>query len=132
MSRAHHKSEGLYRLKLVIYKKERYKKNQISKNRSSDKRPGTYCIGCLISKMPARSSLIWVHIVCIEANPYPVTIFCPENVVCFLRLLHIFKCTSTRYFHRSKQYKSCSDCSQGRSLIWVHIVCNIGYIRTYY
>ena len=25
-------------------------------------------------------------------NPYPTTIFCPENVVCFLCLLHIFKC----------------------------------------
>ena len=24
-------------------------------------------------------------------NPYPSNIFCPENVVCFLCLLHIFK-----------------------------------------
>ena len=23
-------------------------------------------------------------------NPYPVTIFCPENVFCFLRQLHIY------------------------------------------
>ena len=27
-------------------------------------------------------------------NPCPATISCPENVVCFLRLLHIFKWTS--------------------------------------
>ena len=26
--------------------------------------------------------------------PYPATIFCPENVVCFLHLLHVFKYTS--------------------------------------
>ena len=26
-------------------------------------------------------------------NPYPVNIFCHESVVCFLCLLHIFKCT---------------------------------------
>ena len=25
---------------------------------------------------------------------FPTTIFCPKNVVCFLCLLHIFKCTS--------------------------------------
>ena len=34
---------------------------------------------------PVQNSLI---------NPYPATILCPENVVCFLCLLHIFKCTS--------------------------------------
>ena len=25
---------------------------------------------------------------------YPATIFCPENVACFLHLLHVFKCIS--------------------------------------
>ena len=29
----------------------------------------------------------------IEINPYLASFFCAENV-CFLRLLHIFKCTS--------------------------------------
>ena len=28
-----------------------------------------------------------------QLNSYPATIFDPENVVCFLRLLHIFKST---------------------------------------
>ena len=47
---------------------------------------------------------IWVFTVCKSThlgvsliqrvNPYPANIFCPENVVCFLRLLLIFKCTS--------------------------------------
>ena len=27
-------------------------------------------------------------------NPYPANIFCPENIVCFLHLLHILKFTS--------------------------------------
>ena len=27
-------------------------------------------------------------------NPCLASIFCSENVVCFLRLLHVFKCTS--------------------------------------
>ena len=27
----------------------------------------------------------------------------------------------------SKHYEARSDCSQGSSLIWVHIVCNIGH-----
>ena len=66
-----------------------------------------------------------------------------ENVVCFLHLLHIFKCTSDkifswmqtiwtliRLFSRCKQYESWSDCSLGSSLIWVHTVCNIVYLRT--
>ena len=29
-----------------------------------------------------------------KRGPYPTTILCPENVVCFLCLLHILKCTS--------------------------------------
>ena len=29
-----------------------------------------------------------------KLNLYPAIIFNPENGVCFLRLLHIFKCTS--------------------------------------
>ena len=30
-------------------------------------------------------------------------------------------------YHGSKLYEHRSDCSYGSSLIWVHIVCNIGY-----
>ena len=56
--------------------------------------------------------------------------FCPENVECFLPLLHIFKCFQTRFFHGSKYYEPWLDCSQGGSLIWVHIICNKGYPRT--
>ena len=38
--------------------------------------------------------------------PYPATIFCPENVVCFLHLLHIVKCViQTIFFYGSKQYE---------------------------
>ena len=46
-------------------------------------------------------------------------IFCPENVVCFLHLLHVFKCTSDNCTsdHGSKHFEP--------TLIWVHIVCNI-------
>ena len=53
-------------------------------------------------------------------NPYTATVFCPENVVCCLCLLHIFKCTS-EFFMDANNILS--------SLIWVHIVCNIGYLR---
>ena len=58
-------------------------------------------------------------LVCRESkiNPYPATIFCTESVVCFLCLLLIFKC---------KQYEPRSERS---SLIWAHIVCNIGYLK---
>ena len=33
-------------------------------------------------------------------------------------------------FHRSKHYEPWSDCSFRSSLIWVHIVCNIGHQNT--
>ena len=37
---------------------------------------------------------------------FPPVFFLPENVVYFLRLMHIFKCTNqTRYFHGRKQYE---------------------------
>ena len=50
----------------------------------------------------------------------------------------IFRCifflgalrVKTKFFHGSKQYEPRSDCSQGSSLIKVHIVCNIAYQRT--
>ena len=41
-------------------------------------------------------------------NFYPAKILCPEDVVCFLRMLHIFKCTSevqTRFYHGSKHFE---------------------------
>ena len=59
-------------------------------------------------------------------NPYPTTIFCLENV-CSLYLLLIFKCASDlmlKNYHVSKHFDHWSDCS------WVHIVCNIGFLRT--
>ena len=37
---------------------------------------------------------VHVHIFKVEVNLYHATVFCPEEVVCSLRLLHIFKCTS--------------------------------------
>ena len=45
-----------------------------------------------------------------------------ENVSCLLRLLHIFKCFPDEFYHGSKNYEPRSDCSEGSSLIWVHIV----------
>ena len=50
------------------------------------------------------------------ANNYPIdnTIFCPENVICVLHLLHILKCISDLL----------------GSLIWVYIICNMGFLRT--
>ena len=35
----------------------------------------------------------------------PATIICPENVICFLPLLHIFKCTKARFFQEIKHLK---------------------------
>ena len=38
-------------------------------------------------------------------NPYPADTFCPENIVCSLRLLNIFKRTPDQFYYRSKQYE---------------------------
>ena len=35
----------------------------------------------------------------------------------------------TRFYHVSKHYELWSDCSIGSRLIWVHIVCNITYLK---
>ena len=44
---------------------------------------------------------------------------CPKSI-CFLRLLHTFKCTLDKILsYRSNQYEPWSD------LVWAHIVCNI-------
>ena len=32
-------------------------------------------------------------------------VFCPENVVCCLRLQHITSCTQIKFYHGSKQYE---------------------------
>ena len=50
----------------------------------------------------------------------PANIFCQENVVCLLRLMHIFKCTHDLFYHRSRHYESWSN-----SLICVHVFCSI-------
>ena len=60
-------------------------------------------------------------------------IFCPEISGFVLRLLYIFKyiysnAIQTTSSHESKHYEPWSDCSMGSCLIWVHIVCNIGFL----
>ena len=42
-------------------------------------------------------------------------------------IIYNFKCTQDYFCHGSKEYDCKSDCSKGSSLIWNHIVCNIGY-----
>ena len=37
------------------------------------------------------------------------------------------QCMQKMFMKGSKQYEPWSDCSLGSSLIWVHIVCNIGH-----
>ena len=56
--------------------------------------------------------------------------FCPENVVDWLHQCCIFIVTQEHFFHRSMYYEPWSDCSKVISLIWVLIVCNIGYQNT--
>ena len=34
----------------------------------------------------------------LRVNPYPANSFCPENVCCLFRLLHIFKCTPVNFY----------------------------------
>ena len=54
---------------------------------------------------------------------YPTNICCSflKKDVCFLHLLHMFKCTLDYFYHESKQYEPWSDCTSRISLIWVHI-----------
>ena len=40
-----------------------------------------------------------------HTNLEPANIFCSENAVCLLHLLHIFKCTPEHFYHGSKQYE---------------------------
>ena len=48
---------------------------------------------------------------------------CPENVVCFLGLLHIFMCTSDKFFPWKQIINMNSDQTAPRSsLIWVHMI----------
>ena len=53
-------------------------------------------------------------------NPYPATFFSPENVVCF-RL---------DYFMEANNMNPDQTAPFLSSLIWVHVVCNLGYQRT--
>ena len=54
-------------------------------------------------------------------KPYPSIYFCPENVVCFICLLHIFKCTSD-FNMEANTMNPDQTAPHGSSLIWVHIV----------
>ena len=49
----------------------------------------------------------------------------------FLRLLNIFKCTSDNIFLWKQAIYTLIRLLLGSSLIWVHIVCNIGYLWIY-
>ena len=51
---------------------------------------------------------------------------------CFVQVLLYIQVHFREDFiiHGSKHYEPWSDCSFGSSLIWVHIVCNIGYLKT--
>ena len=55
--------------------------------------------------------------------------FCPENVNFFICCIYSSS-LKTRVNHGIKKDEPWSDCSLGSSLIWVHIVCNIGYLKT--
>ena len=56
---------------------------------------------------------------------YPANIVCPENVLLPLPL--IFKCTKTTFTFM----EACTlNLVQAASLIWVNIVCKIGYQST--
>ena len=60
-------------------------------------------------------------------NPYPANIFVLKMSSAYPRLLQIFKCAPENFLNGSKCYESSLDCSLRSSLIWVYIVCNIGY-----
>ena len=45
-----------------------------------------------LGKLSQNLSSAAVVIGSLRVNPYPANMFCLENVVCFLCLLHIFKC----------------------------------------
>ena len=64
-------------------------------------------------------------------KPYPA-IFYLKNVICLLWLLQISKCSPEYFYYGSKHYESWSDGSLKSSLIWVHIVCTIGYHSSTY
>ena len=53
--------------------------------------------------------------------------FCPENVVCFLRLLHLAAYILIRFRLLLIMEANTAD----QTSPWVHIVCNIGYLSTY-
>ena len=63
-------------------------------------------------------------------KPSSCQCFCPKNLCFCQRLLHIFKCTPDDFYRGVKHYEPKSDCSLRSSLIWDHIVCNIGYQST--
>ena len=64
-----------------------------------------------------------------------LTIIPPEflswKFVCFYVCCICSSTLQTRFYHGSKHYEPWSDCFLGSSLIWVHIVCKIGCLRTY-
>ena len=84
-----------------------------------------------INSFPRSDKLPWKHN---KNENIPISyhyFFRPKNFVCFLHLLHIFKCTSIRL----DLFMEANDMNpirllQGSNLISVHIICNIGYLRT--
>ena len=62
-------------------------------------------------------------------NHYPATIFVPKKSSAFTSAAYIQVHIRLYFFHGNKQYEPWSDCSPGSSLIWVNIVCNIGYLK---
>ena len=59
-----------------------------------------------------------------------LTLIPSTNVVCFLCLLIYSIAVQSRLYHGSKHYDSIITQLPRSSLIWVHIVCNIGYFRS--
>ena len=56
--------------------------------------------------------------------------FCSENVFSFLHLLHIYIQVHFRH-DIFTEATNMNPYQTAQSLIWVHIVCNIGYLSTY-
>ena len=77
----------------------------------------------MLQNDPNRAFYGWVRS---SLNPYPVIIFCPEHVVCFLCLLHNYIKVHFRLdlFMETNKYEPWLNYLQGNNFIWVHIVCN--------
>ena len=65
-------------------------------------------VSCSRTQHSASSESRTSHSLIPSLNILPL---CSENVVCFLRLLHIFKCSSDYFSLGNKHYEPWSDCS---------------------